>query len=78
VVNMTYADEEAAVQLPYEFLPLPEKDEIVDGLDREGEKVCTARVVKVLNPKKFDRTPVITIAVPKECAMTVRNIAIRR
>ncbi|UCC75554.1 MAG: FAD-dependent oxidoreductase [Anaerolineales bacterium] len=78
VVNMTYSDEEAAVQLPYEFLPLPEKDEIVDGLDREGEKVCTARVVKVLNPKKFDRTAVITIAVPKECAMTVRNIAIRR
>ncbi len=78
VVNMTYADEEATVQLPYEFLPLPEKDEIVDGLDREGQKVCTARVVTVLSPRKFDRTAVITIAVPKECAMTVRNIAIRR
>ena len=78
VVDMTFADEEATVQLPYEFLPLPEKGEIVDGLDREGKKVCTARVVRVLNPRRFDRTPVITIALPKACAMTVRNIAIRR
>ncbi len=78
VVDMTYSETEATVQLPYEFLPLPNKGEIVDGLDREGHRVCTARVLKVLNPKKFDRTPVITIAVPKECAMTVRNIALRR
>nr|MBC7243833.1 4Fe-4S dicluster domain-containing protein [Chloroflexota bacterium] len=78
VIDMTYSEAEATVQLPYEFLPLPEKGEIVDGLNREGQRVCTARVLKVLNPKKFDRTPVITIAVPKECAMAVRNIAIRR
>lgn len=78
VIDMTYSETEATVQLPYEFLPLPDKGEIVDGLDREGQKVCTARVLKVLNPKKFDRTPVITIAVPKDCAMMVRNIALRR
>lgn len=78
VIDMTYSETEATVQLPYEFLPLPDKGEIVDGLDREGQKVCAARVLKVLNPKKFDRTPVITIAVPKDCAMMVRNIALRR
>jgi len=78
VVDMTYSDKEAIVQLPYEFLPLPEKGETIDGLDREGQRICTARVVKVLNPKKFDRTPVVTIAVPKGCAMAVRDIAIRR
>jgi len=78
VIDMTYSEAEATVQLPYEFLPLPAKGDLVDGLDREGQKICTARVLKVLNPKKFDRTPVITIAVPKECAMAVRNIALRR
>lgn len=78
VINLAYSETEATVQLPYEFLPLPEKGEIVDGLDREGQKICTAQVLKVQNPKKFDRTPVITLAVPKECAMAVRNIALRR
>ncbi|MBC7263190.1 MAG: 4Fe-4S binding protein [Chloroflexi bacterium] len=78
VLDMTYSDQEATVQLPYEFLPLPEKGEIVTALDREGRAVCSARVVNVRNPKKFDHTAVITIAVPKDQAMNVRNIAVDR
>ena len=78
VVDMTYSDREATLQLPYEFLPLPEKGEMVTALDREGRAVCSARVVNVRNPKKFDHTPVITIAVPKDQAMNVRNIAVDR
>lgn len=77
VVDMTHSDLEATVQLPYEFTPLPEKGALVHGLDRTGAKICQARVLKVANAKAFDRTPVITIAVPKECAMAVRNIALR-
>lgn len=75
VVDMTHSDVEATVQLPYEFLPLPKKGDEVYGLNRAGERVCSGRVLKVLNPKGFDRTPVVTVAVPKECAMEVRNIA---
>ena len=78
VVDMTYSDREATVQLPYEFLPLPKKGETVKALDREGRVVCPARVVKVLNPKRFDHTAVITIAVPKDQAMNVRSIAVDR
>lgn len=78
VVDMTYSDNEAVVQLPYEFLPYPEVGEEVDGLNRAGQKVCKAKVLKVLNPKKFDRTAVITVAVPKEFGMEVRNIALKR
>lgn len=78
VVDMTYSDTEAAVQFPYEFLPYPEVGKEVDGLNRAGEKVCDAKVLKVLNPKKFDRTAVITVAVPKEFGMEVRNIALKR
>jgi len=74
VVDMTYSDQEATLQLPYEFLPLPEKGEMVTALDREGRAVCSARVVNVRNPKKFDHTPVITIAVLRDQAMNVRNI----
>jgi Fe-S-cluster-containing hydrogenase component 2 len=75
VVDMMYSDREATVQRPYEFLPLPGKGEIVTALDREGRAICPARVVDVRNPKKFDHTAVITIAVPKNQAMNVRNIA---
>jgi len=78
VVDMTYSDREAAVQLPYEFLPLPERGEFVTALDREGRAVCPARVVSVRNPKKFDHTAVITLAVPKDQAMKVRNIVLAR
>lgn len=76
VVDMTYSDREATVQLPYEFLPLPTKGERVKALDREGKVVCSARVVKVLNPERFDRTAVVTIALPKDQAMNVRSIAV--
>jgi len=75
VVDLTYSDAEATVALPYEFLPLPKKGQAVQGLNRAGDAICGGRVVKILNTKKMDRTPVVTVAVPKECAMDVRHIA---
>jgi Fe-S-cluster-containing hydrogenase component 2 len=77
VVDMTYSDGEATVLMPYEFLPLPEKAAAVDGLDRQGRAICEGQVLKVLNPKGHDRTPVVKVAVPKGCAMDVRNIRVR-
>jgi Fe-S-cluster-containing hydrogenase component 2 len=78
VVDTTYSETECTVAMPYEFLPLPQKGQTVDGLDREGQVICSSRVVKVVNPSGFDRTPVVTAAVPKGCAMSVRNIALRK
>ncbi len=78
VVDKTHAESRGTVQLPYEFLPLPDKGEVVDGLNRAGEKVCEALVLRVQNPKKYDRTPVITVEVPTKCAMEVRSISLRR
>ena len=77
-VDGTYSEDEATVQLPYEYVPLPEKGELVDGLNRAGEKVCAGRVERVRNPKKYDHTPVITVAVPKGYEMEVRMIGLRR
>ncbi|OGO76991.1 MAG: hypothetical protein A2Y23_03160 [Clostridiales bacterium GWB2_37_7] len=72
VVDESYSNEEALVKIPYEFLPLPVEGSFVTGLDREGKPVCRAKVMKVLNTKAMDRTPLITLAVPKELSMTVR------
>lgn len=71
VIDCTYSERECLIKLPYEFLPLPEVGEMVDALDRAGNVVGQARVVKV-NLKA--RTKVLTIAVEQELAMTVRNI----
>lgn len=77
VVKRNYSENEGLVMIPYEFIPLPKKGELVDGLDRAGRKVCDARVIRVLNRKEQDRTAIISLAVPKELVMQVRNIRVR-
>lgn len=72
VLNETYSDKEAIVMIPYEFLPLPKKGEEVYSLNREGENVGKVRVMNVLKSK--NKTSVISIAVPKNMTMEIRNI----
>lgn len=74
VVDMTYSEHEALIKIPYEFIPLPVENDMVKGVDREGNYVCDVKVVKVLNTKALDKTPIISIAVPKEHVKTIRNI----
>ncbi len=63
----------ATVMLPYEYTPLPEVGERVTAVDRSGEVVCPAKVVRVLNTKAMDRTPIVSIEVPKDKVMEVRH-----
>ena len=63
----------ATISLPYEFLPLPSRGETVVALDRSGEPVCEAKVVRVLSSKALDRTPIVTLELPGEHAMAVRH-----
>ena len=72
VVNLKYKDDEALVTIPYELLPIPEKGEVFEALDRKGKPIGEARIVSVRKMK--DKTTVVTIAVKKDLAMTVRNI----
>lgn len=74
IIDETYSEKEALVKLPYEFVPLPKEGDTVKAMDREGRVVGEARVVKIQNGKYEDRTPVISVAVPKELSMVVRNI----
>ena len=61
-------------RIPYEFLPLPKAGEMVVGLDRAGQPICKARIVRVMNPPAFDRTPVITVEVDRAYLYDFRNI----
>lgn len=74
VIDETYSDTEASIKLPYEFLPLPAEGQQVTALDREGNEVGTARVVKVQCSKKLDHTNIITIAVPKDQVQIIRGL----
>jgi Fe-S-cluster-containing hydrogenase component 2 len=74
VVHLHYSDEESLVSFPFEYLPLPEVDGLVNVVNRAGAVVCRGRVTKVQDPRSFDRTPVVTIAVPKAFAHHARGI----
>ena len=76
VIHKNYNKKEASIALPYEFLPRPQKGDIVKALDRQGKVVSKARVEKVLDTKALDRCAVITIAVPKKYYNKVRFIKI--
>ena len=63
----------AVVRLPYEFLPLPEVGEDVVALDRDGKEMGGARVERVQTAKALDRTPIVSLQVPRDVAMDVRH-----
>jgi len=74
VVDETYSEDEGLVALPYEFKPLPQKDEEVILRNRAGEQVGTGEIVRIQNPSSFDRTAVVWVAVPKDLVREVRAI----
>ena len=74
LVDKTYSETEATVAFPYEYTPLPEAGAEVQAVNRKGEIVGKGKVIKVLNPKSYNRTPVVTISVAKELVDEVRSI----
>ncbi|MBD3180938.1 4Fe-4S ferredoxin [Candidatus Poribacteria bacterium] len=77
VVDKSYSDNKALVSIPYEFLPLPEIGSTVEGLDRMGQRVCSAVVKKIVKRKYADGTILITVELTKEYADHVRSIKIK-
>ena len=73
IVDGSKSAETVEFRIPYEFLPLPEAGETVVGLDRAGQPICEARVVRVMNPPSFDRTPVVTLEVDRRYLYDFRN-----
>ncbi|MFO7815856.1 MAG: FAD-dependent oxidoreductase [Halanaerobiales bacterium] len=74
LVDKNYNGKEGTVAFPYEFPNLPQKGEVVDALNRKGEYLCKAEVLKVKQLKSFDKTPIVTIIVPQKYVDQARNI----
>lgn len=72
LVDETYEDGFATITLPYEFLPLPQLGDKGTALGRDGQPVCEAEVLSVKATKVFDKTTLLTMKVPADCAMKAR------
>lgn len=73
VIDETYGEtDEALIMIPHEFVPLPEKGDIVRALDRKGDYICDAKVKRVQKTKSA--TNIINLVVPKEHILDVRAI----
>ncbi len=72
LVNEDLGDGTAQVTLPYEFLPLPSTGTEGMALDRSGNEVCGAKVVKIANPSAFDHTALLTMSIPRQYAHQAR------
>lgn len=66
--------EQGILSFPYEYLPLPKAGDTVQAVNRIGEAVCPATVIKVSQTPEHHGTAVITIRVPRESAFEVRSI----
>jgi hypothetical protein len=75
LVDMTFSQTEAAVSFPHEFLPLPKRGQVFPAVDGTGKVVCKATVYRVHCAPANDRTPIVTVLVPREEALKVRGLA---
>ena len=74
MVDAGYSEDKAAISFPHEYLPLPKQGDEVQAVNRRGEVVCPAKVLKVRHPKSYDHTPIVTIAVAKKYLEEVRGM----
>lgn len=74
VVDGSQSEDEIVFRIPYEFRPLPNPGDMVKGTDRDGKYLTNVKVIKVVNPKSFDRTPVVYVSVDKDFLYDFRNI----
>ncbi|WP_341876196.1 FAD-dependent oxidoreductase [Defluviitalea saccharophila] len=72
--NYAFSEEEVALSIPYEFLPLPKTGETVTAVDRKGQEVCSAKVVRVAESPKYEGTAVVTISYPRKFFYQVASI----
>jgi Fe-S-cluster-containing hydrogenase component 2 len=75
MLNPGYSKDESEICIPYEYLPLPREGCDVQALDRQGNAVCRARVLKVTSRAAYDKTHVLHILVPRSFVFEVRGIA---
>jgi len=78
IVDESLPDDKAAIEMPYEYRPLPQKGDVVTALDRAGQPIGDATVTAVKKTEKMDRTATVIIEVPRNWSMRARAIRLKR
>lgn len=63
ILDMTFSEKTALVGFPYEFDPLPEVDQVVKAINRNGEPIGNGKIIKIICNDSFDKTKVIYMEV---------------
>lgn len=74
IIDQSYSHDQATIDFPFEYLPLPEVGDTVKAVGRDGQVVCDGQIVKVTKIPAYAGTAVVRMAVPKEHSMTVRSM----
>lgn len=72
MIQEDYKGNKSLIGVPYEFLPLPQKGDVVLALDRDGNIVSDAVVEKVIKSKNL--TNLVYISIDRDLAHSVRQI----
>lgn len=68
--------DKAQLTIPYEFLPFPASGDVVDVLDREGNKICKGKVLRTVpRETSIGDTPTVTFEVDAAIAAEARDIS---
>lgn len=73
-IDYTYSDDFALVSIPHELNPVPEVENMICGLDRDGNELGIFKVVRVRSGGIENKTYTISLAVPHDLAMDVRAV----
>lgn len=73
VVDYSYTETTSLIKLPYEFIPLPQEGQAVKAVNRSGATVGDAKVVRIQDGRKTNKTSIVWLEVPKELFMEVRH-----
>ena len=72
-VKKDYDNKNSLIYLPYEYSPLPKKDENIRALNRRGDFVCNGKVHKIIRASKKQNSSIVGIIVPKKHYNEVRH-----
>lgn len=74
LIDRSFSEDYARLDLPYEELPRPRKHQTVCLLDRGGRKIAKGQVIRTRLTKGFNKTAVVSVAVPQKIADSIRYI----
>ena len=76
VLHLNYTDSTSLIKVPYEMLPAPELDQMVELYSRSGQNIGSGKVVKVQTLKHNPKTRIVWVEIPKELYKSARSIRV--